>query len=155
MRGLVAPIYPSRSEALSHCSDEFRSRREPTVGIYNFFKFYVPPRKDQLERGNHKGRLSLCSWKAELQWILFYVVVVVVVVRYFTFSSAFDYLFFVHINDANVAAMWLFKLCNILKFSFFQSCIKNWQPHSLMHTCLCMCTLTLLTFRKIFLFWKH
>lgn len=59
--GLVAPIYPRRSEALSHSSDEFLSRREPTVGIYNFSKFYVPLRKDQLEKGNHKGRLSLCS----------------------------------------------------------------------------------------------
>lgn len=34
--GLVAPIYPRRSEALSHSSDKFLSRREPTVGIYNF-----------------------------------------------------------------------------------------------------------------------
>lgn len=34
--GLVAPIYPRRSEALSHSSDEFLSQREPTVGIYNF-----------------------------------------------------------------------------------------------------------------------
>lgn len=36
MRGLVAPIYSSRSEALCHSSDEFPSRCELTVGISNF-----------------------------------------------------------------------------------------------------------------------